>query len=88
VTLHLKGLHCLGYESAVKFALLKVPGVESATVSAKTQSALVALCREKAPREADLRAVVKKAGYELLKVEAASKPEGKEADGGESPKKG
>ena len=68
ITLTLSGLHCAGCEGSVAKALKAVPGVESATVSSKTQRAVVWVCGMKTVKQETLTAAVVKAGYKVTKV--------------------
>ena len=68
ITLSLSGLHCGGCEQSVAKALQAIPGVESATVSSKTQRAVVWVCGKKTVKQETLTAAVVKAGYKVTKV--------------------
>jgi copper chaperone CopZ len=69
MTLTLKGLHCEGCEMMVRENLEAVKGVEEVSVSAKKQQAVVWVCSHKNVKPDALKAAVKKAGYNVLKVE-------------------
>ncbi len=69
LTLRLSGLHCEGCAGSVQAQLLKVPGVQATVVSQKTQTALVT-CGKQTPTDATLKAAVKSAGYQVVKIEA------------------
>lgn len=69
MTLTLKGLHCEGCETTVKESLTAVKGVEEVNVSAKKQQAVVWVCPDKNVKPETLKAAVKKAGYNVVKIE-------------------
>jgi copper chaperone CopZ len=69
ITLTLKGLHCEGCETTVKDNLSAIKGVEEVSVSAKKQQAVVWVCPDKNVKLDVLKAAVKKAGYNVLKIE-------------------
>ena len=78
MTLSLKGLHCEGCETTVRENLQAVKGVEEVSVSAKKQQAVAWVCSHKNVKPDALKAAVKKAGYNVLKVEKGEpKPEKK-----------
>jgi P-type Cu+ transporter len=73
-TLHVGGMTCASCVAHVEKALLKVPGVESASVNLATETATVAAAREVA-FDALVQAV-EKAGYEVVRDETVFDIEG------------
>lgn len=64
-TFAIKGMHCATCAMTIEEALAKIAGVKSAVVNFATEKVTVEF-NEKQVREADLRRVVAKAGYELV----------------------
>ncbi len=68
VLLPVEGMTCASCVRRVEKALLKVPGVESATVNLATEKAQVSYDPTSGPVTAELRAAVEKAGYGVGEV--------------------
>lgn len=69
VLLPVEGMTCASCVGRVEKALLKVPGVESATVNLATEKAKVAYDPSDGPSMDELRAAVEKAGYKVGAIE-------------------
>src|SRR4028119_2298973 len=69
VMLPVEGMTCASCVGRVEKALLKVPGVESASVNLATEKAKVSLDPTEDPGFDELKTAVEKAGYKVGKLE-------------------
>ncbi|QIN84486.1 heavy metal translocating P-type ATPase [Rubrobacter tropicus] len=87
VLLPVEGMTCASCVGRVEKALLKVPGVENATVNLATEKAKVVYDPEAGAGVEDLRAAVEKAGYKVGEIaEPRQTPSARPADAQADPR--